>query len=481
MKKSIKINALFNLLSSIMSVIFPLLTFPYVSRIFGVEQLGNYNFSKNMVEMFSYVAMLGIPTYAAREGARIREDRKKISEFGSEIFSLNIVSTVIVLVFLYGITFTFDAFQSYKALIVIFSIMIPMTTVGISWLWVVYEDYVFTSVLSVFINTLSVVSMFLLVKTREDVIIYAWITVIASCGANLIRFFYSRKYCDIRLTFRIKYKEHFMPILMMFSAYLSVMIYNKTDTALLGLMCSDYNVGIYSVSTKVYSLVKSCLLAVASVLQTRAVILASSDDTETRELYLSKSFNMLLILAVPCMFGMAFMNHDIIEFIAGLDYLEAGPSMIILSVSLFFALFSTFYSSCVLIPHDMERTTLIGATVGAAVNLLLNFIMIPLFLENGAALTTLIAEITVFVIYLKITYKYFHHIGVVEVAIKTVLSSMGIGAVLWLLAGMQGHILIRVFVKISLAAIVYVVLQVLLRNPLVIDMLKSYGKKVLKR
>lgn len=476
--KSIKINALFSLIQSVSTVIFPLITFPYISRIFGVEQLGKYNYAKNFVEIFATIAMLGIPTYGQREGAKVRDNRNELSNLMSELFSLSMLSNAIAMFVLYIATFAVDAFHSYALLIMIFSVTIPMTTIGMSWLFVVFEDYNFTTILGILVNILSVVAMFLFVHKKTDIYLYAFITVIASCGSNFIKFVYSKKYCNIKLTFGINFRRHMKPILLMFSAYISVMIYNKTDTALLGVMTSDYNVGIYSVSTKVYNLVKSCLLALSNVLQTRAVLLALQGNREKSDEFLSKSFNMMMTFVIPCMVGVAFMNKDIILFIAGKDYLEAGTSMIILSGSLFFALFSTMHSSTILIPYGREKVTLDGAIIGAVVNLLLNFIFIPLWKENGAALTTLIAEVTVFLIYVCVTRQYYKHLNGIQTMLQCLVGSVGIVFVLFVFRDLEINIVIRMFIKVCVSVVTYFVLQIITKNQIVIDLINNVLNKV---
>ena len=478
MRKSIKINAVFSMIQAISSVVFPLITFPYISRIFGVEQLGKYNYAKNFVEIFATIAMLGIPTYGQREGAKVRDDRKELSKLMSELFSLSLLANVVAMFALYLAVFVVDTFHSYALLIVIFSITIPMTTIGMSWLFVVFEDYNFTTVLSIIFNFLSIVAMLLLVHRKTDIYMYALITVIASSGANIIKFVYSKKYCDIKLTFRINFRKHMKPILLMFSAYISVMIYNKTDTVLLGVMGSDYNVGLYSVSTKVYNLVKSCLFALSNVLQTRAVLLAVEGNRKKSDEFLSRSFNMMMTFVIPCMVGMTFMHRDIILFIAGKDYLEAGTSMIILSCSLFFALFSTMHSSTILIPYGREKITLDGAIIGAVVNLLLNFIFIPIWKENGAALTTLIAEVTVFLIYLRITRQYYTHLNGIKTMLQCFIGSMGIVMVLFVFRNMEMNIIIRILVKVMVSVFVYFALEIVTKNQIVIDLLGSIIEKV---
>ncbi len=476
-KKSIKINAIFSIIQSVSAVIFPLITFPYISRIFGVEQLGKYNYAKNFVEIFATFAMLGIPTYAQREGAKVRDNRDKLSKLMSELFSLSMISNVVVIAALLLATFAVDAFRSYALLILIFSVTIPMTTIGMSWLFVVYEDYNFTTILGIAFNLLSIGAMFAFVHSRTDIYVYAFITVISSCGSNIIRFIYGRKYCDVKLTPHIDFKKHMGPILLMFSAYISVMIYNRTDTALLGIMGTDYNVGIYSVSTKIYNLIKSCLLALSNVLQTRAVLLAMQGDRKRSDEFLSRSFNIMMTFVIPCMVGMAFMNKDIILFIAGSEYLEADISMIILSGALFFALFSTMHSSTILIPYGREKVTLNGAIIGAVVNLVLNFIFIPLWKENGAALTTLIAEIVVFLIYFRVTRQYYTHLNGFRTLLQCLAGSVGIILVLFVFRNMDDNIMIRIAVKVTMSAVVYFAIQVALKNMVVIELLKDAIKK----
>lgn len=478
MRKSIKVNAVFSLIQAISTVIFPLITFPYISRIFGVDQLGKYNYAKNFVEIFATFATLGIPTYAQREGAKVRNNREKESILMSELFSFGMIANAIALIFMFIVTFTIDTFRSYTFLILIFSITIPMTTIGMSWLFVVYEDYNFSTILGIGFNIFSIVSMFLFVRNKADIYVYALITVIASCGANIVRFVYGRRYCDIKLTFHIDFKKHIKPILLMFSAYISVMIYNKTDTALLGIMGTNYDVGIYSVSTKIYNLVKTCLFSLSNVLQTRAVILATQGDRKRSDAFFSKSFNMMMLFVVPCMVGMAFMRDDIIVFISGTDYLKAGTSLVILSISLFFAFFSTMYSSIILIPYGREQATLNGSIVGAVVNFALNLICIPLWKENGAALTTLIAELIVFLIYFRVAKKYYTHLNGIKIMMQCIVGSIGVIVALYLLRDLDVNIVFKICVKIIVSVIVYFSLQLAMKNKLIIELLGNCMRKV---
>ena len=128
--KFIGINALLNAIKTIFSIIFPLITFPYISRVLGVENIGIYNFSSSVVSYFTLLAGLGISTYAIREGARYRNDRIKISDFCSEVFSINVISTLVSYVILLFCLFFLNKLHDYISIIVILSISISFTTLG---------------------------------------------------------------------------------------------------------------------------------------------------------------------------------------------------------------------------------------------------------------------------------------------------------------------------------------------------------------
>ena len=89
--KSLSLNAFLNTIRNILNMVFPIITFPYVSRILGAHNLGIYNFSNTYVNYFLLLAALGINTYAIREGAKYRDNREEINKFVGQIFSINLV------------------------------------------------------------------------------------------------------------------------------------------------------------------------------------------------------------------------------------------------------------------------------------------------------------------------------------------------------------------------------------------------------
>ena len=168
MTKKMGVNAALNLFKTALSIIFPLITYPYISRILGVENLGKINYTASIVGYFSLVAALGISTYAIREGGRIRSDSKNLSHLGNQIFTINILSTIVSYLLLVLVVCLFIPNREYQILIFIQSLTIVFTTLGVDWINVLFEDFLYITIRSIIIQILSLILMFVLVKTASD-------------------------------------------------------------------------------------------------------------------------------------------------------------------------------------------------------------------------------------------------------------------------------------------------------------------------
>ncbi|NRN93963.1 oligosaccharide flippase family protein [Lactobacillus helveticus] len=242
-KKSLGLNAFLNGLRSVLNLFFPLITFPYVSRVLSVSGIGVYNFSNTYVSYFILIAGLGIATYAVREGAKYRENINKMNDFVSQIFSLNMIATIIAYLLLFASLILFKSLHNYVSCILIFSLQILFTTLGTEWIYTIYEDYAYITVRSIVFKIISIVLLFLLVRKSEDYLIYATITVFSAVGSNLLNFIHVRSFVHIKLTTKTNWKYHLKPILVIFASAIAVTIYVSSDTTILGLIKNEYAVG----------------------------------------------------------------------------------------------------------------------------------------------------------------------------------------------------------------------------------------------
>lgn len=462
--KSIKINFIFNTLKTIMVVIFPLISFPYISRVLGVEGVGKVQYCTSVISYFILFASLGIGTYSIREGVRFRDDKKAFSKFAREILFINMITTVLAY-FVLGIFFLAGAFQGKRDIMLVCSLAIAGTTLSIDWLYQAMEQYVYISVRTLIVQVISLVMMFCFVRTEQDALIYAMITVFASKGYCFINFFQSKKYIDYRLKVHFELKKHIKPILVIFGATLAVSIYMNMDVVMLGIICDDYQVGLYSAAVKVNIVVKNVISSISAVLLPRLVAYLAKGDKVKYEKLFKQGTDLNLFFSIPSMVGLIILSKPIILLFSGEKFLPAVFTGQILAIRLVFAALDNIFYNQVLIPNGHEKEACIGTAAGAGANLILNAFLIPIMQTVGAAIATVISEGVVFVYFVISTKKLINLKNVLKDMYKFVIAAayMGIGI------GFGMHFLnsavLQVLILIPLGILIYIaVLWLLNRN-----------------
>lgn len=476
--KSLKLNMLLNAIKNLMAVVFPLISFPYVSRTLGVESLGQYNFATAVIAYIVLIAGLGIETYAIREGAKVREDKLKIGQLASQVFSINVLSSVFAYAILAVLLLLVPKFQEYTLPLLILSTQVAFLTIGVNWVFSIYEDFLFVTVRSIIFQLLAIIAMFVFIKDSNDVVIYCIITASVIAVSNLINFFVARKYCKIKFTFNLELKTHLKPILILFVSIASITIYTSSDTVVLGFICGEYSVGIYAVSHKIYAIVKSVLFSAIVVSIPRMAMLLGKNDSEEISNTASTILHTTLIVVIPTIIGLIALSEEIITLLSGTDYISAVPSFIILSVAIIFCLGGYFWGHAVLIPQKEENFYLIVTIISAIVNVGLNFILIPFYGVEAAAFTTLIAELVAFLMCYFKGRKYVNTKGTVKTFIKSIIASLVIIPVVLASKYLFSNMILYVIVSVVLSVILYLVLSIILKNQAVMSLFSALKNKI---
>lgn len=470
--KSVKKNAVLNVLKQCCNILFPLITYPYVSRVLGSTNYGKFSFSDNLVAIFMVIAGLGIPTYAVREGSRIRDDKEKISKFASEVFSINLIALLVTLI-AFGLSITFvDRLHRDINLTFILGINIITSIIGRDWVNTIYEDFTYVTIRYISFQTIALILIFSFVHKPSDYIIYTWIMLLSNSGGYVLNFFYTRKYVPIKLTVHYNYKKHLKPILYLFGVSLAIQIYVRSDAVVLGFFRPDSDVGIYNLAAKVYTILKTLLNAIVVV----AIPRLSNDigGNKRQEYYslLEKIRNVLYLIVFPCIVGLFFESRNVMLLIGGAEYESGYLPLRVLCFAMFFAIFGSFYSQCVLVPKRRDKIYFIATVVSAIVNIGLNITIIPYLGMAGAALTTIIAEAIVvsFCAYAsKKERKNIKYSGTFSVVIGCIV----IGVICAAVSHMNFNYILELFVSIVLSIVGYTATLYLLRNKLIREALSE--------
>lgn len=397
-KPNVISNAILNMIKQACTVVFPLLTFPYVSRVLGTENYGKVAFVNSIISYLALFAGLGISTYAVREGAQIRDDSKKVNNFVNEIFSINVCSTIISLFALALIVIFSKTLQAYSRLIFLYSSAVVLTTLGSDWVNTIFEDFRYITIRYIVIQILCLLPIFLLVRDRGDYYYYTVILVLSGYGGNILNLVYIRRYVRRRFTFKLNLKKHFKPIVILFSSVVAVRIYLNSDVTMLGFIRGDVETGIYGAVSKIYTMAKELINAITIAMIPRIANLLNEKKREDVNSISESTVKSLLMLIMPMAVGIFILSSDIIAIVNGAEYLQGSVALQILSLALPFAVLSCFYSNAVLIPNRKEKMYLIATFIAATANIVLNFFFIRNWGMNGAAITTVLAEIMVFII-----------------------------------------------------------------------------------
>ena len=481
MKSNILKNTILNTVKTLSSLLFPLITIPYVTRVLGVDNYGKVNFGTSIISYFTLIAALGLSTYAIRECSRVRDDRAKLSQLASELFSINMVTTAVSYALLAVVLIFFPQFHGYRQLIVIQSTVILMTTVGCDWLNSAMEDFQYISLRTIGFQVLSLVLLFVLVKKPDDYLTYAIISVISSGGANLLNVRYRRRYCDVGFTTQIPWKRHFLPIILLFVMSLAQTVFVSADTTMLGLMKNDYEVGIYSTAIKIERIISQVVSSNVLVLMPRMSYLYATDDTEKINAMLRKILAVFLVIGLPCFAGAFAIADDLILLVAGAEYAAAGLPLKIAMFSFLFSLVGgSFLGNVVLLSSGREKAYMIICCITAVLNVGLNAILIPSFGAAGAAFTTAFCSLCILMMLVIVTRKSLKLQKLVRLFISPVVGALLIIAYCKLATPLISGLIPRVAVCVCGSCLLYLVTLVVTRNE-VLPMVLSNVKKRLKK
>lgn len=477
-KKSLRQSAILNGIRTIISIVFPLITFPYATRILNVVNLGKVTFSSSIMTYFALFAGLGIMTYAIREGSSFRDSPKKLNEFANQIFTINIISTLFSYMLLVITLFIVPSLKHYWFLLLIQCLTLMFTTIGIEWIYNIYEDYIFITLRSLAFQIIALILLFIFVKDTDDYYLYALIIVVSNVGSNLLNFIHSRKYIKLRLTKNLNLKKHLKPILIIFSNNIMSSIYVNSDVTMLGFMIGDYSVGIYSVAVKIYVTVKSIIGSVIIVAIPRLSFYFANNEVESYRNTLKKIFSHVSILLVPAVVGINLLSKELIILISGNGYLEAVVSLRILSIALIFSIFATIITSGILLPMKNEKYILNATAVSAIVNIGLNLYLIPTFKQTGAAFTTLLAELVVLIITYYYGRQYIDLRNLSKNIITSLVGCVSIFIVSFFLRNLISNIIIYTIATIAIGGGTYFAVLIFLKNEVVLELKGSLIKKL---
>lgn len=280
-----------------------------------------------------------------------------------------------------------------KNLVLIMSINLIFTNIGFEWFYQGIENQMYITIRYIIVRFICLILLFFLVKNYNDYLKYGFILVLINSGSNILNFINLRKYISFK---EIKFKEleilkHIKPILIIFSASVAVSIYLQLDIVMIGNIDKSA-VALYNVPNKIIRLILTTVTALGVVMLPRISNSYQKNDIENYKKYLNYSLNYILMISLPALCGTLLLSKNIILIMAGEKFLSSIKTMNILAIIIFIVGMAYFLGYQLLYPRGLERYYTYSVITAAIVNFIFNYIMIPKYLQNGAAMGTVIAE-----------------------------------------------------------------------------------------
>lgn len=391
-KNSLKINFIMNIILNISTIIYPLITFPYVSRVLGTTGTGKISFASSFISYFVTFASLGIPTYGIKVIAQKRDNRKECSRAAHELIIINLITTIIAYGLFFILMFNIPKLNNDKPLYIISSLSIGLNALGMEWLYKGFEEYSYITKRTLIFKLIALLGLFLLVKNQNDYYWYAFLTVFGTSGSYIMNIIGSKKYIDYKYVGSYHIIQHLKPIIYLVCASLITSLYAHMDSTMIGLMIGDDSNGLYYATVRIKSLLITISSALTTVLIPRMAYYFANRNLDKISIYIKKAISAVSLISFPLLIYSFIMAKECLDFFAGTEYVAATNTLRVQLIACGLVGYSSIWGNQILVPSGNEKAYFKSVSIGAVVNLVLNSLFIPFIGIIGAAIATMCTE-----------------------------------------------------------------------------------------
>ena len=408
---SLKKNFIYQTGYQVLATALPLITTPYINRVLGAEQLGTYTYVANIANYFTIFAMLGFNNYGSKMIAATKHNENELAHTFSSIRKLQcLMATVVVAIYLLFISL---CIPEHKSLYFIESLWIINCFIDINWFFWGMEKVKLTVNRSLIIKLITLLGVFIFVRSRNDILIYAFILVIGTILSDIYLISQVKKYVKGTKTTFYEMIAHIKPCIALFIPIVAMSIYQQMDKTMLGVLSTYEQVGYYSSADKIVNIPLGIITGLGTVSLPRIVSLISENKIMEYKKVVEKSISLVMFMCSAIAFGILAVSQEFVPLFFGREFLPCVSLVSFLTFVIFFKAISTVLVNQILIPNDNEKYYIISVFIGAFINLILNYSLIRKFDAVGAVYATLISELIVCFIQIFICFNYLNTLKII--------------------------------------------------------------------
>lgn len=470
MNKSIKKNYTYNLIYQLIVIILPIVTTPYLSRVLGAEKIGIYGYVLSITTYFILFGTLGTALYGKREIAYVNKNKKDYSKVFWEILIVRMFFIIISLLFFYIFFIRNTQYGVYYAIL---SIEIIANIFDISWFFQGLEEFQKIVIRNVVIKIISVIAIFMLVNTRNDLGIYLFIYVLSTLFANISLWFYLPKYL-VKVNKKLEFKKHILPTINLFIPQIAVQVYTLLDKTMLGNLTQNMvQVGNYEQSQKIIKTALVLVTSLGTVVSPRISSTISDGNHKQVVEYLKKSYNFVWLLGFPLMTGLMATANTVVPWFLGKDFNESIVLIMIGSMLIMAIGLNNVSGVQYLISVKKQNLFTKSVVIAAIFNFSLNFILIPKYGALGAIISSVLAE-TLIIIVQAIDIRHDFDIRIIyQGSLKYIIGSIIMFIPVYTMGLIMKPTIITSFIQVAVGGSIYGLYLLIIKDKFTLDIIDN--------
>lgn len=477
-QKSIKKNYVYNLTYQILTLITPLITTPYLSRVFGADGIGTCSYIESISSYFVLFATLGLTTFGQRETSYVQDDRKKRSIIFWETNIIELIASTLCIVAYVVFSFSQTNYKLYLVLVLnLFSVI-----ANISWLFQGMEEFGKIVLRNIIFKIINIVYIFTFVKTKDDIIIYLFGVAFFGLINNLSYWISVPQYIDRPILKELHPSKHIKTVIALFVPTIAMQVYTVLDKTMIGVITNNsFENGYYEQALKIARLVLTIVTSLGTVMIPRIGYHYSKGDMEIVKQYMYRAYKFVWLCGVPLTLGLIAISNNFVPWFFGDGYDKVVSLLGILSFLILAIGINNVTGMQYLIPTKRENTFSLTVIIGALTNFVLNFFLIQMFQSMGAAIASVVAETTIAIIQIYIVRKELSPLEIVKCGLHYFIAGGLMFITLMQIRGYFNASVLHTFELVVIGAIIYGSVLLVMKDEFLLSNIYKIFKKIIKR
>lgn len=393
MKNILLLNFIMRMLRILIGGVFTFFLLKFSTNIFSPVEIGEIDYANTIILYISSIASLGVNNYGIRETALVSNNKERLSYSTIELLLIIFITTLIGYAVLFLMIYGFGFFSNIKTLLLIMSINILLMNLGINWFYIGIEEQTFITIRFVIVRFVVAILLLLLVHDENDFILYVILYTSIEGGMGILNILFLPKRINFRIDFRkLDLRRHIRPLLTIFVGSISIIIYNQLNVVMLSSYYPD-RVAFFSIPNQVIYFIIVLVTLLVPVLMPKVVQAINQRDYDVVDKYSVLSLQYILFFALPIICYIMAMSKDITLMLSSESFLDAQEPFRYFSLTILLVAVNNFFGLQILYSYNKEKIYSLVIFITLLINIILNFLFIPIYRENGVVISAIFSEL----------------------------------------------------------------------------------------